>query len=300
MQREETAPTAVHAIVVHYRSAGMVAGCVADLLAQRGVTVSVTAVECGPDGSLDALPPTVRVLTPGRNLGYAGGNALGLASLPEDDVPVLLVNPDVRVPSTGTVRMLVDALALEPTLAAVAPSLLRQDGRRESTGSTWDPGTAQALHTGARADRWPHVEVHVDLPWLNGACLLLRRQAVRAIGPLDQRFFLYYEEVEWCLRAVTAGWRLRLLAECVHHAGSASFSGSQKGAYYAVRNRHLLGRLHGRGPAWRARWVRETFRLLRRRPDQRGAALRGLRDALLHRYGAMPGDEAVVPPGRNS
>lgn len=259
-------------------------------LQHQDVALSITVVECGSDGSADDLPPDVRLVDQGCNLGYAGGNNAGVASLPEDGLPVLLVNPDVTLDRPESVSRLLAVLDSAPEIGAVAPLLHRSDGLLEHSGSEWDPATAQAVHTGGGTNSWPHEGSTVDLPWLNGACLLVRRSTWQDVGGFDERFFLYFEESDWCLRATSRGWRLVLAEVPVTHLGSASFAESTKGAYYAVRNRHLLGRKHGVGARWRVLWCRQSLGLLKRSPRERPAVRRAMRDALLHRYGAMAGD----------
>lgn len=289
-----TAP-AVAAVVVHYRSRGAVLGCVADLLGQVEVDLRVHVVECGDDGSVGRLPESVSLTVhrPGRNLGYAGGNNLGVR-LAEDGADLLLVNPDVRLPDVRTVRTVHDVLASSPATGAVGPVLRRANGL-EYTGSVWDERSGQAVHTGGGAPRWPHDEQSLVLPWLNGACLLVRRDAWNLVGPLDERYFLYFEEVDWCLRAGGLGLSCVLTSRTeVLHEGSASFADSTKGAYYAVRNRHLLARTHARGSRWRRTWAREAAQAYRSRPDQRAAVTRGALHAMRGRTGAMPGDEQAT------
>lgn len=285
----------VSAVVVHYQSRGRLLGCVNDLLAQRGVELDVHVVECGDDGSVSRLNRSSRVSVhqPGRNLGYASGNNLGSdrASKRND---LLFINPDVRIPDENALAGLLSILGDHSDVAAVAPLLRRASGI-EYYGSNWDERTGLAVHTGASAGAWPHARDTQALPWLNGACLLVRRDAWEQVGALDERFFLYFEEVDWCLRAGKLGLRLLLASRFeVLHVGSASFEGSTKGAYYAVRNRYLLARTHARGRRWRSYWICQTLQTYARQPDDRAAIGLGARHALLGRTGVMPGDEGAA------
>ena len=183
---------------------------------------------------LRARFPWVHLLISDRNLGFTGGNNLGLPYARGDYV--LLLNPDTELAPNAIAAMLKPMLR-DPRTGIVGPRLTYGDGtpqpsrRRfptlpmalcESTLlELWFPGNRWA-----RAYRMEDVtddaEQRVD--WLTGACLFTRRLVWDQIGLLDDRFFMYSEELDWCKRAADAGWTCLYApdAHVVHHEGQSS------------------------------------------------------------------------------
>jgi GT2 family glycosyltransferase len=290
---------ATHVVVVHYRSGGMLGDLVRDLAGQRSIDVITHVVECGDDGSVVKAHATheFEVVSKGENLGYCGGNNLMLLEMLHSEWPICLINPDVRLPDPLALRRLHDALRNDPTLAAVAPSIIVDDGKIEYTGSRIDLDNAVAEHTGTYVESWPSgAPALAEMTWIDGACWMLRPAALRDVGVFDERFFLFSEDVDWCVRAGQLGWKVGVLRDVeVGHQRSSSFGDSSKGAYYAWRNTYLLCKKYeGRG-TWVFSWLRRllSFVCTRRnvRSGQSMAALRGARDAIMGRTGRMPGDD---------
>lgn len=167
--------------------------------------------------------PWVRVHRnqPGR--GFAGGvnQGVGLTGAPAIVTP----GPDTRVP-VGTFTRLLEVLEGRPEVAAVGPLIRFPDGTVQKHG-LFPPRASTALIVLLGLGRLPffrreldrYYGVHLpgtpaEVEQLTGACLMFRRQAFAAVGPFDaERFFLYCEDVDWCLRARRAGWRLLFVPE---------------------------------------------------------------------------------------
>jgi GT2 family glycosyltransferase len=287
-----------HVVVVHYRSGGMLSDLLRDLARQSGIDVDTRVVECGDDGSVAEAHTRYEfeVVSKGENLGYCGGNNLMLRNLLRSEWPICLINPDVSLPDPLVLRRLHDALQNDSTLAAVAPSIIVDDGKIEYTGSRIDLGTAVAEHTGTYVEAWPSgAPPLVEMAWVDGACWMLRPAALRDVGLFDERFFLFSEDVDWCVRAGERGWKVGVLRDAeVRHQRSSSFGDSSKGAYYAWRNTYLLCKKYQGFGTWIFSWLRRLLSFVRtprnRRSGQSLAAARGARDALIGRTGRMSGD----------
>lgn len=286
----------VDVVVVNWNSGGGLAALLADLEQQEGVELEVTVVDNGStDDSLHRAAPEHTVQT-GANLGYTGGNNAGFRTLGLQR-PVLVLNPDVRLPDSSAVASLARLLEAQPRLAALAPTIRSNGGSVEYLDSFVDPDRAMAVHLGTHADGWPDgVPSVLELAWVDGAAVLFRPVALEGVGLFDERFFLFYEEVDWCLRAARDGWAVGIATGVsVAHARSSSFGGTTKGSYYHWRNLYLLCDVHAqRRLAWRLRWAMRLARFCLQRGHLRGGqslqALRGARDALRGRYGAGPED----------
>ena len=150
------------------------------------------------DGSADAARkiPGVHVIQLERNVGFAAGNNAGIAVARGDGL--LLLNSDTLVPP-GALDRLVERLAATPSAAIAGPRLVDEAGTAElSFGRMISPWNE--LRQKRRSEEWIARETMREqfVDWVSGACLLVRRQdAVRA-GLLDERFFLYTEDVDFC------------------------------------------------------------------------------------------------------
>lgn len=203
---------------------------------------------CGPidaewivadSGSTDGTPevierefPEVRVLRC-ANLGFAHANNVALAAA--RGRYLLLLNPDVEIES-GSLADLVAALDERPAVGAASVLQRGPDGRVLPSIRRF-PTPARDLGEALFSVRWPRGRSLAELDtefdrydrercadWFSGSFLVVRAEAAAQVGPLDERFFLYSEEVDWCYRIARAGWELRHLpiVEIVHHGGPNS------------------------------------------------------------------------------
>ncbi|RME43985.1 MAG: glycosyltransferase family 2 protein [Caldilineae bacterium] len=178
--------------------------------------------------------PQVNLIASPRNLGYAGGNNLGAAEASGNFL--LLLNPDTRL-HPDALHLLRDYLLDHPQVGVAGPQLLWPDGRVQSsrrrfpTPATlfWESTLLEQWFPGnAVARRYRFEDVPPDRPlavdWLVGAALCIRREAWQAAGPLDESFFMYFEETDWCRRCAAAGWAIHYLpqAKVVHYEGQSS------------------------------------------------------------------------------
>lgn len=187
--------------------------------------------------------PEIEVISTGRNLGYAGGNNFGLRLLlarsPEF---ICLLNNDIVV-EPGFLDSLLDCARLNPRAGIIAPQVRFLD----RPGITWsqkidvDPLTGRILSRehGRPADDKAKPKTTSAV---SGAVFLVRSRAFEEVGLLDERYFIYHEDVDLCLRAKRAGWKTMVVPEAVvRHRVSAAMNeaGSADDIYYLVRN-HLL------------------------------------------------------------
>jgi GT2 family glycosyltransferase len=280
------------AVVVHWQDVADTRGCVASLADEP---VDVLVVDNGsrePVG--DALGPGVRVLREPVNRGYAGGANVGIRAARAAGADVVLVlNNDVRVRpgATAAARAVLDA---DPRVAVVgAKVLLREDPAR--LWLAWGDVTwRQSLVAlrGADAPDAPAWNRQRDVPWVAGCAMWMRAAALDAIGLFDEAFFAYHEEVDWCVRAAAAGWRVVYApAAVVTHTGRGARGGRQSvriRKYFAARNTILFARKHASAGARLklAAFLAGTLplQLLRHLPtgtaDEVWLKLRGIRDAL--------------------
>jgi len=154
---------------------------------------------------------------PASNIGFAAAVNLAVHDHRRDGCDVLLLNPDARL-LPSDLALMREQFLRQRDLAATGPRLVNPDG--SSQKSEWpmpSPWTALASVIGV-ADRV------IRRRFVGGAALLLRGDAIDAVGTLDEQYFLYAEESDWQLRAVRAGWRVGVTpgATAVHTSGATS------------------------------------------------------------------------------
>ncbi len=250
-------------VIVSFNAREHLERCLESLAAAPpALTHDVTVVDnASTDGVLDAVRrrwPQVRALALDRNVGFAAANNRGIRATA--GARVLLLNSDTIVPP-GAIDTLAARLDAHPDAAVAGPRLVDAAGRTEiSFGSMISPlaelrqKTIGALHargvppvTGwvARAARR---ERFVD--WVSGACLLVHRGDAEAAGLLDERFFLYTEDVDFCASIRARGRRILFTpaAEVVHLRGRSRATAA--GAMTAEYRRSQLAFYEKHHPGW--------------------------------------------------
>jgi len=177
------------------------------------------------DGSVDAARrwPNVHVIEAGSNAGFSRANNIGLRATSSTNV--LLLNSDAIVPS-GAIDRLVAELDRDPDVAVVGPRLVDGSGRAElSFGRMIGPLNEfrqKRLAASPAVDRLSRQRRYPD--WVSGACLLARRTDVEAVGGLDERFFMYTEDVDLCAAIRARGRKILFTpdVEIVHLRGRSA------------------------------------------------------------------------------
>jgi GT2 family glycosyltransferase len=239
-------------VIVSYNARPDLERCLASLDESRpAATHEIWVIDnASNDGSAAAARqwPDVHVLELPTNVGFAAANNVGIRR--SSGRTVLLLNSDTIVPA-GAIDGLLAELDRHPDAAAAGPRLIDGEGRAElSFGSMiapWtefrqrrlmrglvraDPAIRQQVETMTRREQWPD--------WVSGACLLVRRSDAEAVGLLDERFFMYTEDVDFCAALRARGRRVLFTpaVQVVHLRGrsAASAPAATRAAY---RRSHL-------------------------------------------------------------
>jgi len=198
--------------IVNYRTRDHLGPCLDGVLADlddAGVPHRVLVLENGSGDDLRGLIAgyggRVELLERDENRGFGGGHDVLAAAARSRWI--CCVNPDVTVPRPGVLRGLLRH-GEDPRVVAVGPLLRTADGSPQR----WDHGELRGLRAwvarGAGHAHWRPRRRPVRVAWVSGAFLLLRRSAFEAVGGFDERFFLYKEEEDLCLRLRAAGGRV--------------------------------------------------------------------------------------------
>lgn len=258
--------------IINYRTAEMTIACVESALADlEGIAGHVVVVDnASGDGSADAIAdwiaaqdadlPVSLVRSP-ANTGFSGGHNQGIGA--KTARFYLVLNSDALL-RPGFCRTILDAAETAPEVGLFTPRLEYDDGEQQIScfrvPTPWSE-LIRAAQTGPVTKMLKRYEVALNMPpapdqigWASFACILLRGEMVEQIGPMDEGYFLYFEDTEYCLRATRAGWGIRYVPEAraVHFRGGSapvkSLARERKrlpAYYYASRSR-LLYQAHGR------------------------------------------------------
>jgi len=178
--------------------------------------------------------PQAHLIANDENRGFTAANNQGLAR--SQGRYLLLLNPDTEIVSDALATM-VGYTQANPQAGALGPRLLNTDGSPQSSRRRFPTFTTALVESTVVQEWWDDNRIlrryymsdtdddvvqHVD--WVVGACLLVRRQAYEQVGGLDEGYFMYSEELDWCRRIKDAGWEIVYLpsAAVLHHEGKSS------------------------------------------------------------------------------
>ncbi|CAO5169055.1 putative glycosyltransferase [Frankia sp. AiPs1] len=224
------------AVIVHWGPSAPTVDVAERLEACPSIS-QVAVVANDGSGRPPNLPAPCAWLVPPRNLGFGAGFALACRDHPAAEA-YLLVNNDIRIDETtidGCLRLLAGT-----NIGIVAPTLVNGDGL-QSGAARLSP-----VLVAPRARRPPQ-DRPCEADWVTGAVMFIKADVLRRV-PFDGRYFLGFEDVDFCYRVREAGWSVVLSPHRAWHTGSATITRSSY-AYYVVRNRLWFTRLRG----WRMR-----------------------------------------------
>jgi N-acetylglucosaminyl-diphospho-decaprenol L-rhamnosyltransferase len=211
------------------------------------------------DGSADLVrewgngAPNVRVLENPLNRGYAAAVNQAFAIVPGQDV--FLMNPDIELGDPAELTALREVLARNPRAGVVAPRLLNGDGSLQASARRFPDILAMAGHSSVArrlAVTRRASERYLAIPngdggpcrveWAIGAAMLIRREAYEDVGGFDERFFLYLEDTDFCLRCAEEGWETWYVPSVALRHLHPRASKHTRGTVYssAARRQHVI------------------------------------------------------------
>ncbi len=235
----------VSIISVNYNNVAVTCDMLASLQSTGYPALEVIVVDNGSSESPEAIAeryPSVQLVTSPQNLGFAGANNLGIRHAHGE--LLFFLNNDTIVPA-GAIEPLVTALQSNPHLAAVSPKILYHDhpDLLQFAGYTeMNPYTVRCHSIGYKEqDRGQYDQLRSS-PYLHGAAMMVRREALARVGLMAEMYFLYYEELDWCHRFRQAGYALAVVpqAKIYHKESVTTGKDSPLRQYYISRNRMLF------------------------------------------------------------
>lgn len=269
-------------IVLNWNGKDDTLACLKSLREQKNVVVHMMLVDnASSDNSVAAVResfPGAEVIQTGANLGYAGGNNVGLKqALNQGFEHICVLNNDTVLDPYCLANLVAD-LESHPNAAAVTPKALFMDSPTTiyyAGGMISPEGVPD--HVGIGKQDGPQF-LSGDTEWLTGCAILFRSRVLKEIGLFESKFFLLFEDLDWSMRAKKLGYELRFVAEArLWHKASASFGKTFSPLYWYYYSRNNL------------LWIERAFSR-RQRPRLYFSALKKTLYTLLF-SGDMPGPE---------
>ncbi len=250
----------VSIVVVSYNSAEVLGDCLASIELHAPGAPAIVVDNASSDGSAElaqAAGSFVTVIRSPENEGFSKANNRGLRAI--DAEFALILNPDARLTSSTLPQLLAAADRL-PAAVAFGPRTVYEDGRPQVS---FGPDLSLAAEYGQRklvkgvksGAAWALAKVHAlaaeerEVDWISGSCMLLRMVAVRNAGFFDERYFLYEEDADLCLRLRQASGQVMFIPQAVviHELGTSMAKASKRARDAYDESHRLYYRLH-RGP----------------------------------------------------
>jgi N-acetylglucosaminyl-diphospho-decaprenol L-rhamnosyltransferase len=253
-------------VILNYNTSDLLRNCLLSLREQRGLKFKTCVVDnASPDASADMVAaefPEVTLIRNPHNNGYSAGNNLGLRAFgfPEAGQArhAMLLNPDTVVPP-GALAGLVSFIDAHDDVGIVGPRLLLADGTLDKACRRSFPTPAVSFFRLSKLGvlfpksrlfnsynmGYLDERLQTDVDAVVGACIVLRGAALQKCGLLDEQFFMYGEDLDWCLRIKQAGWRVVYVPDViVHHIKRAASRLSTKANYEFQRAMWLFYKKH--------------------------------------------------------
>ena len=203
------------------------------------------------DGSEEILRQQlkdVEIIQSGANLGFAGGNNIGIRQVLGLGADyVWLLNNDA-VAETGALTMLVEMMEHEPSAGIAGSKIYYYDDPRRIwfAGGAWEKGWLRLRQRGANQLDVGQFDEAGEVGSLTGCSMLVRSAAIREIGLMEESYFLYWEDTEWCARAQENGYKVVFVpsSHVWHKVSVSTGQGSFSQYYYYTRNGFLFLREH--------------------------------------------------------
>lgn len=255
------------------------------------------------DGSVTAIRsafPSVQIIELVENLGYAGNNNVGIKAAVDQGADWVFVLNEDTILAPDCLACLVKTGESDPQIGIVGPMVYHHDepsviqSAGGKLGRYWE-----SIHLGQNdPDRGQFNQPH-RVDWISGCGIMVRRAAIEQVGMIDERYFYYWEETEWCVRVGKGGWKVMHVpaAKMWHKGVQRDYFPKPSVTYYATRNRLLTLAKHQAPPlVWVFAWGQYLRTLTswtvrpkwRSKHEHRNAMWHGLVDFVRHRWGQMP------------
>jgi GT2 family glycosyltransferase len=240
----------ISVIIVNYNTSKEVAKLLHSLEQCHYSNWEIIVVDnASPNDSLVQLEQDfdyIKTITSSHNVGFAGGNNLGIDAATGDYL--LFLNPDTEV-EPDFFEPLLAAFEQDNTLGMVSPKIKyyhQKDTIQYAGYHAMHPITLQSKAIGKKCIDHKQYNHKQHTAYGHGAAMMIRKEIIDTVGKMDEEYFLYYEELDWCQRIQKAGYKICYvgLSTVWHKESVATEKGSPLKVYYLTRNRILFARKH--------------------------------------------------------
>lgn len=245
-------------VIVNWNVKELLRECLKSVYSQsRGISLEVVVIDnASSDGSVDIVEkefPEVKLIKNKENVGFAKANNQAIRE--STGRYILLLNPDTVIVGDALATMVL-FMDSHRESGAIGPRILNPDhtvqltcGRHSPTLATelWDFARLSSMFPKSRVfgkslmSFWPHNDTR-EVELLSGACMMVRRETIEQTGLMDEKFFLFAEETDWCYRIRKNGWKIFLdaAAEVVHLGGQSVKLSSGNMTLESHKSMHLF------------------------------------------------------------
>ena len=249
-------------IIVSWNTKELLLSCVKSVFeGGQGISREVIVVDNGSqDGSRQEVKkifPFVRLVENERNLGFAKGVNQGLEIA--SGRYVLLLNPDTRM-KQGAIERLMSFMDVHPDTGVAGAQLLNPDGSKQNSIANFPSLATELLNKSLLRRLFPkwfpgkekNYSEPVEVNSVIGACMMVRREALDQVGLLDEDYFLFLEETDWCYRMKKGGWKIFHVpqAEVFHLQGKSAEADKKRARVEYFRSRYHFFKKNRGGGQW--------------------------------------------------
>jgi hypothetical protein len=245
-------------IILNYKTKGLVKQCIKNVKnTTANLNYEIIVVDNGSNDGCEKMVkenfPEIEFIATGKNLGFATGNNFGLKKA--QGKYIMLLNPDITI-LNNSIEKMVDFMEKNPQVGLAGPKLVNPDGNYQISCRTWQTPklilyrrTPLGRFSFAKKALDQHLMVDFDhqtnLPvdWVMGACMLVRSSALEQVGLLDERFFFYVEDMDWCRRFWQNNFQVYYLAEAemIHlYERASALDNSSFLSFNKMTRRHII------------------------------------------------------------
>lgn len=234
----------VTVVILNYKVKELTLKCIESVQSSDYKDLSIILVDNNSEDGIEeeVKDKNINFIQTGKNLGYSGGNNVGIKKALENGADyVFILNPDTKITS-DCISKLVDNLEKE-NAGVVGPKIYFKGNKTIwFAGGIFDKANVIGSHRGVDEIDKGQYDQTIETDFITGAAMMVRKDVFEKISLFDERFFLYYEDSDFCFRARNAGFKVMYIpfALIFHENARSTGLGSPLQDYYITRNRMLF------------------------------------------------------------
>lgn len=236
----------VGVVILNFKVKDRALNCIKSVQKSTYSNIEIVVVDNNSqDGLEEALPKGVEFIQTGENLGYTGGNNVGIAKALEMGAEyVFIINPDTEI-TPSTIKNLLEFAEDHPKGGIFGSKVYFEDRKTLwFAGGQFDVANVLGSHRGVDQKDEGQYDTAEQTTYVTGGAMFVRAEVLKEVGLFDEQYFMYYEDSDLCYRAKRAGWEIWYVPSAVvyHGNGKSAGVGSPLQDYFITRNRMLYAK----------------------------------------------------------